>query len=387
MPKAVVSGVRRHSVSYRVARVLLTPLFSLLFRFRADRQPCLPSPYLVISNHVTEYDFFLVGRSFSRPMYFVISETLYRNRYLSLFLRVFFSPILKRKGMSDAGAAMALARRLRAGKNVCLFAEGNTTFDGRTGRIPPSTVGLLQASGAGLVTYRIEGGYFSLPRWGYTLRRGRTRGIVVQQYTRDELAAMDPARISAAIEEDLSLDAYAQQAKDPIAYRGRRAAEGLEHALYLCPECSKIGMLRSQGSHLTCDCGLLVRYTEYGYLEGNSPFRTIADWTRWQKARLREQAQSGNGPVLCDGEETLYRLEGGHRLSAVATGTMCMDCHALSVGSFRLPLRDIAGMAVFRKNILLFSDTSGNSYELAARRTRNALKYRDLFEILGEKKG
>ncbi len=387
MAKAVVQGARRHAISYRVMRVLLCPFFAYAFRFRADRQPRLPPPYLVISNHVTEYDFILAGRSFSRPMYFVIGEALYRSRWLAAFLRFFFSPIPKRKGRADMGTAMGLLRRLQAGKNVCLFAEGNTTFDGLTGEIPPTTGALVRASGAGLVTYRIEGGYFSLPRWGHTLRRGKARGSVVKEYAPEELGAMSPGEISAAIARDIYTDAYARQEEKPVAYRGRRAAEGLENALYLCPACGGIGTLRGLGDKLSCACGLKARYTEFGYLEGSVPFRSVRDWALWQKRQLRERLeQAPGGTALLDEGETLRLLEGGHRFRTVASGALRMDAEELSVGDFRLPVEEISGMAIFRKNTLQFTDIRGNSYELEPRRARSALKYRDLYQILREKK-
>jgi 1-acyl-sn-glycerol-3-phosphate acyltransferase len=75
-----------------------------------------------------------------------------------------------------------MMRRLKKGYSVCLFPEGNRSFDGVTRPFPPSTGRVAKACGAALVTFRTEGAYLSNPRWGDTLRRGRVRGRVAGIY-------------------------------------------------------------------------------------------------------------------------------------------------------------------------------------------------------------
>ena len=127
------------------------PYFTRRFGMSADRQPALQPPYVVVANHVTELDFLFVGKVFKRPMGFVVGEGLLRSRLMRFLLVNVFGCIPKLKGAADARTSMGMLRRLREGRSVCLFAEGNTTFDGRTGLMNPATGSLLRAVGAGLV--------------------------------------------------------------------------------------------------------------------------------------------------------------------------------------------------------------------------------------------
>ncbi|NLG57008.1 MAG: 1-acyl-sn-glycerol-3-phosphate acyltransferase, partial [Clostridiales bacterium] len=129
-----------------------------------------------MANHVTELDFALLGAAFKAPLVFVIGDTLLRAPVVGWLLVALFGAIGKHKGVADATTAMGILRRLRGGQNVCLFPEGNTCFDGRTGPFPEATGSLARAVGATLVTYRISGAHLALPRWGKGIRKGRTFG-------------------------------------------------------------------------------------------------------------------------------------------------------------------------------------------------------------------
>ena len=64
-----------------------------------------------------------------------------------------------------------------------------------------------------------------------------------------------------------------------------------------------------------------------------------------------------------------------------------MDWQGLSVGNWSMPLEDVRGLAIYRKNRLLMTDRKGNHYDFDSENPRSALKYRDLLEILRHKEG
>ena len=158
----------------------------------------------------------------------------------SKVLRYAFEPIANRKGTADTVTGMKTIRALREGKNVCLFPEGQKSFDGRTGQINIATGKLVKASKASLITYKLEGGYFTTPRWGYGIRKGKMYGSIVNIYTKEDLDKLSPEEITDLIKKDLWEDAYQRQSENPIAYKGKNLAKGLEHAFCICPKCKKI---------------------------------------------------------------------------------------------------------------------------------------------------
>lgn len=378
---------KRHAIAYRFGRVLLEPVFRFFLHYQAEPVPVLPFPYVVIPNHTTDLDFLLPFKPFKTPLYFVAGENLFRSKPLRLLIEYFFDPIKKQKGDTDVRAVVTMLRRIRQGSSICLFAEGNTTFDGITGGFPASTGTFVRTSGAGLVTYRFEGGYLTFPRWAHSIRRGHITGRLARIYTPGELAGMTPEEINAAITRDISYDAYAAQEKTPAAFRGRKMAEGLENVLYMCPSCRGIGTISGQGNQLSCACGMSAAYTEYGLLSGAAPFRNVRDWAKWQRKRLEEQVRESEGEALLrDEEQTLCLQMPDHSLQPVDNGTLEMSREELRLGGTHFPLSKITGLALYRKNTLLFTDAAGSHYQVLSGRKRSGLKYRDLYEIIKEKK-
>ncbi len=132
---------------------------------------------------------------------------------------------------------------------MCLFAEGNRSYNGVTGPIFPATGKLAKATGASLVTYRFEGGYLTTPRWSRSTRKGNMRGYVVNVYSPEQLKTMSPEEVNQRIREDIMEDAFDRQLTMPYRYKGKDLAKGLEHALYFCPKCGKTGTLHSSKKH------------------------------------------------------------------------------------------------------------------------------------------
>ena len=181
---------RRHARAFKFLPPLLRPVMRLLLRYRGEPIPDPGGPVFVLSNHNTDLDCILLGLSARRLMYFVATETVVRMGFLGKLVKRYFDPILHRKGVQGAATVRAILSRIRDGFSVVLFPEGNRSFNGQTCPIPPATGKLARMCGATLVTYRLTGGYFSSPRWGRGLRRGRLEGRVAGVYSPEALKAM-----------------------------------------------------------------------------------------------------------------------------------------------------------------------------------------------------
>ncbi len=382
-------GYRRHVCFYAVMRRVLSLPFKRLLRFEAAPVPEVDGPCIIIANHNTDFDSILLGIAFPKHMYFVASEHIFRTRWLRALLQYFLDPIAKRKGGADANTAMQMVRRLRRGCNVALFAEGNKSFDGATCPVHPATGAMVKASGAAMITYRLEGGYFTSPRWSHTLRRGRMKGYPVGVYPPETLAGMSPAQINDTIQKDIFEDAYLRQEEHPVRFRGKRLAEGIQNALYLCPLCNAFGTVTGRDDRVTCGCGLNATYTDTGYLHGGrTPYRTLEAWAQWQRVRLRGLINaSAGGPLFQDANQTILRIFPDHRTETVASGTLSIGREGLRCGPFALPLRHLQGLEIYGRNTIVFSDGENNRYQVLSPEERSGLKYFEAFEILREERG
>ncbi len=376
---------RHYARTWRILRFLVGGALRRIFCYEhALVEPDAPN-YLVVANHNTDLDPALVGLAFPRQMYFLASEHVFRRGFASRLLRYFFGPLSRVKGSTDAAAAMDVIRMLRKGNNLCLFAEGNRSFSGVTGPVFPATGKLAKASGAALVTFRLEGGYLTAPRWGKTLRRGRMRGRCMNVYTAERLKGMSADEVNAAIAADLFEDAFTRQLADPCDYRGKRLAEGLEDALFLCPVCGGVNTLRGHGDVCSCSaCGLALTYTVRGFFEGkNAPFSTVRDWDGWQKTALAGLIEkSGDAPVFSNENMRLLVISADHGEQTVACGTLAMSREYLALGEKSFPIAEISDMALNGPSSVVFT-AAGAHYEIAAAARRYCgRKYLLLYQLL-----
>ena len=365
-------------------RITVGPFVKRIFRYSCKRQKGPERPAIVISNHNSDLDPAFVGLGFSRHMYFLTSEHALRNGFPSKMLDFIFSPVSIDKTNTDIQAVKEMIRRIKKGASLCLFAEGDRSFSGKTAPLTISAAKLVKASRADLITFRIEGGYFTTPRWGKKMRKGAMTGGVVNTYTAQEIKSKTDREVLALIESDIFVDAYGTQSKEHILYKGKDLAENIETALYLCPGCGKPGTIISRGNDFSCECGLKAEYTESGFLEGEGlPFSTITEWYEWQESELVKIVKNAGDSLICADEgQRLYEVEVTVGKKIIGEGQLRIDREALHCAGMRFPIERITRMAVAGQMILLFSLKDGPTYEVRSTVPRSALKYREIFRIL-----
>lgn len=368
---------KRHLFFYKFFYPFAVLFLRIRFGYQFKVAENLPDTYIVLSNHTTDYDPVLVAASFKRYMYFVASEHITRWRLAYKFLSFCFAPIIRYKGTTATTTVAQMLRLVRQGKNICMFAEGARSWDGVTAPILPSTGKVIKSARCGLVTYRLEGGYFVSPNWsGSNLRRGRLYGAPVNVYTAEQLKEMSVDEINAAIARDLYEDAYARQMEAPVRYKGKNLAERMENLLFICPKCGSIDSLRSQKDMVSCGaCDYAFRYNEYCMLEGGR-FQTIRDFAAWQAEEVEKAAaegviytaQSGTLSTVSNSQETL-----------IASGEISMSAAELRCGGHTICLEDIADMAMHGKRAIVFS-TQDAYYELIPSEEAASVKFHLLYK-------
>ncbi|MBQ3287736.1 MAG: 1-acyl-sn-glycerol-3-phosphate acyltransferase [Firmicutes bacterium] len=393
--------IRLHRLIWKLGRPLMHPLMHRRYRFHAKKETGLPDCFLLLCNHVTHLDPLLVVDSFPRQMYFVASEHIQRKKIAPLMMALTF-PIIRRKSRTETGTAMDILRRLKAGCSVCVFIEGERSYAGQTEFIPDSAAHLAKMCGCALVTYRIEDGYFTEPRWASSSRpNGHMTGHVVKVYSPEELKAMSRQEALEHIRQDLWLDAYAVQEKEMLTYPGKNLAEHLETALFYCPVCGSVGTMRSRGDRFFCEkCGLDLRYTDKGYLEAadgsEPPYTKVRDWFNWQKEAAAELADSSYGKhelLTEDEDQLLFAVdEDSHTSRQLATGKLALygDGLEFTAPGFQLkfPVSRVNMVSCHESKLLSFSvngEDDAGFYEVDCVIPRSAVKYQLMFCALKER--
>ncbi len=374
--------IKRNRMQLRIQKILALIAGSFLRRLYAFHYPkemTLEGPFLIVANHVTAADPVLLALSLKNYMlYTVASEHLMQKGIGSKIMNFVYAPIVRRKGDTAVKTVKEMLATLKAGLNVAVFPEGTCSFDGTNSPFLPTIGKLARTARCALVTYRFEGGFFTLPRWGKGIRRGDFYGHVVHVYTPDALKAMSDAEINAHIEEDLNENAYARMKESPVAYKSRHRAEYLESAFFLCPNCRRVGTLRTEGDRIACSCGLSGTLDAHYALRG-MPLQTLPEWDRMQEEWLSEAANAPDFAFADDGVK-LWENDDAHRRKKLCTGTMSMSREGLSIGNRKFALADIANMELVRRNLLVFSTQNGH-YQAKGSDRQNSRKYMLLYRI------
>lgn len=377
-----MSDLQRHRMTFTLLKPAVSLFMKWKFNYQYDDLSKIEGPYLLLVNHNLELDPLAVGVAVGRQLYFVASEHIMRKGIGTWLLMRYFRPIIHMKGRQGMQTVKEMLKTMKEGNSVCIFPEGNRSFNGLTGDMLPTIGKVARCSGVKLVTYRIEGGYLTQPRWSLTIRKGRLQGRLIREYTKEELKAMTNEQVNQAIREDLYEDAYATQRREKIAFRGKNLALGLETTVFTCPKCGQIGTLHSEGDRFYCDCGFQAVYDVYGQLtdeEGKT--YTITELDHMQQRALEERvaASSQEKPLFSD-EITWYEIDSRHTVTQTETGTLTAYKDRLECCGRVLYYQAIRGIAIYSRNsLILHVEGMDGHVEIKSGSMFCALKYLYLF--------
>lgn len=389
-------GLGLQKFMYRFCQVVVGPWLFLLYHFHPRRCKVKTKTFLAVANHTQNLDPALLVLGLNRHMRFVANSTLGKGA-AGLVLNNCFGLILREKGAKGDVVTRQIEENLRAGVSVGLFPEGNRCWDGASEFISKRTAMMAKESGAALVTYRFTGGYLLKPRWAATKRRGPMRGELMHEFSPEQLASMTVDEVYKAMCDDLYVDAYKEQAMHGDTYRGKRLAEGMQYAAYLCPCCHMFGTIRTEGDELYCSCGLKAVYNEYGRIVGEKlPFDTMMDWNRFQKKWLADNAgtlkRKTDEPIASDSHFTVTRIADGVSsvISEDATLSLYGDRFEIGFPTVDMdklvhPLSEVTGVGNFLARSVYFNCGSALRYQLVAHNAVSVLKYYALWRVLTDR--
>ena len=390
---SLTKGLGLQKFMYRFCQIVVGPWLFLLYHFHPKRCKVKAKTFLAVTNHTQNLDPALLVLGLNRHIRFVANSTLGKGRLGRLF-RYFFGFILREKGAKGDVVTRQIEDNLKAGVSVGLFPEGNRSWDGASEFISKRTAKMVKESGAALVTYRLTGGYLLKPRWAATKRKGPMRGELMHEFSPEQLAAMTEDEVYKAMCEDLYVDAYKEQELHGDVYPGKRLAEGMQYAAYLCPCCHRFGTIETSGDDISCSCGLKATYNEYGRIVSEMlPFDNLMEWNRFQKKWMADNADElrarTSEPIAEDAHFSVTRIVDGvqEQISEDATLSMYGDRLEISFptgerDAIVYMLADITGMGNFLARSIYFNCGSSLRYQMKAHNAISVLKYYALWRVL-----
>lgn len=394
MNKDVRKGLLRHKFVYHFLRILIGWFFIISQNFSYKYYRIKEKPVLILSNHNSDFDPFLMIIGLRKHFKFVASANIMSGPVGKL-IDFLVGPIPRAKGADADDTVQLIIENLNAGIDVAMFPEGNKSWDGLTNFISKRTAEIFKKAKCGLVTYRFDGGYLRSPRWARFSRKGKVFGQVVNKYSYEQLKDMSTDEIYDIITSDLNVDAYQYQDTNHIRYSGDALAEGLEILTYLCPICKRFDTIHTKGNKIWCDCGMKATFDEYGYINGEklADYNNTVKWNRFQKKWLASHKDEFKKNRLTsfshDNNLRFYKVANNERilLADDITSQIFGDRLILTNGNdykISFAWKDITKMGMFRNNRLYFTH-GGDRYQLERPSGFSLIKYFALWRTLTDK--
>ncbi|MBQ6839396.1 MAG: 1-acyl-sn-glycerol-3-phosphate acyltransferase [Oscillospiraceae bacterium] len=371
---------KRHKIVTEIARVVLVPYCRLRYGVRLPKsKDLIREQSLILLNHQTPFDQFFVGMFFRDPVYYMATEDIFSNGFISKVIKFVVAPIPIKKQTTDVQAVMNCIKVVREGGSIAIAPEGNRTYSGKTEYMNPAIAPLVKKLGLPLVLFRIDGGYGKEPRWSDVVRKGKLECTIPRILRPEELKEMSNEEIFTAIQEGL----YVNEACTGPEYHHKQLAQYLERAVYVCPECG-LSEFESHNDLVTCKkCGLQVRYLPTKELEGVNkpfPFKFVNDWYEYQKDYVNQlDTRSYTDTPIYEDWVKLSRVIVYKRKELICKDArLAIYGDRIEAADMVMPFEEISTVAVLGRNKLNIYHGK-ELYQIKSSKRFNALKYVNLF--------
>lgn len=355
--------LRRHKeVRYRhyffawFNRLVVANIIRRKYRFKGEViHKNKKTPQLVLCNHESELDPFLVYYIYKAPLYIVANEQIVTNPKYGFLLKMFMNPLPIKKGTLDINVIRRMKDVIKEGGSIALFPEGNSSYDSQLSFNLHNPGKLAKLLGIELVIYNLKGGYFNNPRWSQYRKKGLTRGKIRLKLSPQQIEVIPLDELEQLIKENLTVDPYENNLGP---YKGKMLAVGLERLIFFCPKCHHHHVLATEDNKIFCNnCDFEGMYDEYGYVQ-------IAE----QKYKLHDLARpmidEYEKYVLNHLDETFYedvevKISWGLKRRKIYYGCVfSLNSERITIigkkFDFKIPFEDLRGYGCQQKRKLVF---------------------------------
>ena len=381
--KAWISA--RHQVVRDVVCLFLEPYSKIKYGIKIEKfKQENKRNYLVLYNHQTPFDQFFVGMAFKKHLYYVATEDIFSNGWVSKLIKYLVNPIPIKKQTTDVRAILNCIKVAKEGGSIAIAPEGNRTYSGKTEYINPSIVALARKLGLPVLFYRIEGGYGAEPRWSDVVRKGKMRGYVSRVLETSEYEKMTDDELLSVICTELMVD----ESRSNMDHKHKKKAEYLERAIYVCKTCG-LSIFESEGNFIKCTrCGSEAEYLSNNQIravKGDIPFSSVNEWYEYQKQYVNslDVAALTSDPIYHESTALRKVIPYKEKIllekrAMVSLYGDRLELQGFDIGKKELLFKDISSVAVLGRNKLniYYGD---DIYQFKSDKRFNALKYVNIY--------
>lgn len=371
----------RHKIVFAFLRFICVPLFKIMYGYKRKKYKLdKKQGYFIISNHQALLDPLFVAMSFKKPVYFVATDNLFNQKFVSFWLKWLVNPIPKRKATIDATCLKNCLKVAKENGTVGLFVEGNRAYGDFQFYIDPSIAKLVKKMNLPVILYNLKGGFGVDPRWGKKNRRGKFTGEVKRELSIEEINSLSNEELHEIICKELKVfDCDSNE-----IYRSKERAEYLERQFFVCPKCGKMQTLYSKGNHICClECNLKVEYTENLLLKSDDTefkFKKLSEWYQYQINYIKE-LNIVDDIIFNDEDVEIYYSNTNQKRTLITKGKLILTKDYFKINDKIINVNEITVASPVGGFKLMLS-TEDNNYLLKGKERFNPVKYALILNVL-----
>ncbi len=380
---------KRHSIVTAIISPFFKAYFRFKFNYKVEKENLPDEGAIILSNHSTFWDPFFIGLKFNKPLYYMCSVHMFQNRFIGKLIKFLVAPIPKEKNnKSDVSAVRSCLKIAKENGSICIFPEGNRTFDGRICNVEDSIVRLIKHLKKPLIICNIVGGYGSDPRWSNATRKGKLEVKIKKTYPYNEIKDMDNDELYSKIIKDLTVDEFSLN----VPFKSKKRAECLESVLHICPICKCEHTLYSKGNMLYCSsCGNEVEYTEkltFSCENRDFPFNYVYEWYDYQVDLMRN-CEFEKSQLIYSDFVRVYKPRLYQKREALGSGNIRLFEDKIEFNldetALQFSLDEVETITLIGNKIMDIY-IGGVTYRIIGEHKTNLIKYMHIFYILKEKR-
>ncbi|MBN2341393.1 MAG: 1-acyl-sn-glycerol-3-phosphate acyltransferase [Deltaproteobacteria bacterium] len=314
--------------------VYLRPKFKLEVRNTEQKIP--KRPFIMVSNHGTFFDPWLIGHLSPYPLSIMMNEEGFKApKFVQWYLRN-IGAFPKKKGESDIAAMKYTLKTLKEGYPVLIFPEGQTTWDGQTQPVFSGIESIIKRSKLPLVMMRITGNFISKPWWSESFRQGK---VIVHRniLSVDQLADMSKADIRDAVIQFIGNNDLNNTEMLNTRFSGAPATVGINRFMWMCPSCSTEDHIKGEGDTVQCtkcsaSWSLDAHFRLTPRSDNASEIGNLYDWSMWHKQQVKNKISDA------DATDILTANTGVHYCDVTDLG----EYPTISKGTLTLTKKDLS---------------------------------------------
>ncbi len=349
------------SISRIFVYTYIRPKFNLVTEKNSD--PIPKPPFVMVSNHGTLFDPWLVGHYSIYPISIMNNEDAFRAPWIIRWYLKNIGTFPKKKGASDYKAMKTTLKRLKQGYPVLIFPEGQTAWDGATQVVFSGIEKIIKRSKASLVMTNIKGNFLSKPWWANSYRKGIVR-VNRKVLLAEQIQSLSEQEILEAIIKHINNNDILDEENLNTEFKGEQLASGLERFPWICRSCKTEDTLVTEGDIITCSqchsSWSMDSHCRFSPLKKDTvPINNLYEWIAWHKEKVIEKIKEAKDDgLLTRNRKVIYcTISFNGKFENIAEGTLLLSKESLTfqtknkIKSFTLSVNEISDYVYQRKDV------------------------------------